>query len=318
MKSHINYAIKSLLKNKVYTLINIGGLTLGLSVTIALSLFIISFAKLDQFHENEEVVYKLIHTDDSTTNHYNDASSALLAPAVMEAFPEVVDYCQYLWANDMIIGSIENHIKENGFYADEGWFRMLSFPILFGDSDHVLSNPNNILISQKVSQKLFGKNNPVGETISMFSSESMKPEVFTISGVFKDVPFHSSLQFEFVIPFSWYKMSNDWLSSWTNIGVRAYIKVEPNANIKTLSKKITELVRDRNQYMRETQVFGLAPLNRSNNVMYTLAGEPSIGFYIIVAMAIVGFSILIISVINFVNLSIATSVKRSKEIGGRI
>ena len=314
MISQINYALKSLTKHKFYTLINIGGLTLGLSVTIALSFFIISFVRLDQFHENEEVVYKLIHTDDSTTNQYSDASSALLAPAIKEAFPEVVDYCQYLWANDMIIGSIENHVKENGFFADEGWFRMLSFPLLYGDADHVLSDPNNIVLSQKVSQKLFGNSNPVGETIRMFSSESMKPEVFTISGVFSDVPFHSSLQFEFVIPFSWYKMSNDWLNSWTNIGVRAYIQVAPNTGIDNLSTKITEFVRDRNQYIRETQVFGLAPLNKSNNVMYNLAGEPSFGFYIIIAMIIVGFSILNISVINYVNLSVATSLKRSKEI----
>jgi putative ABC transport system permease protein len=315
MISQINYAIKSLIKNRIYSLINIGGLALGLSVAIALSLTIIGLASLDQFHENEEVVYKLINLEDSTTNQYSEASSALLAPAVKEAFPEVVDFCQYLWANDMIIGSIENHVKENGFFADEGWFRMLSFPLLYGEADHVLSDPNNIVLSQKISQKLFGNSNPVGETIRMFSSESMKPEVFTISGVFKDVPINSTLQFEFVIPFAWHKMSNDWLNSWTNIGTRAYIQVIPNTNIQNLSTKITELVRDNNQYIRETQVFGLAPLNKSNNVIYNLAGEPSFGFYIMIAMAIVGFSILIISILNFVNLSVATSLKRSKEIG---
>ncbi|MDX9771388.1 MAG: ABC transporter permease [Tenuifilaceae bacterium] len=315
MISQTKYAIKSLIKNKVYTLINIGGLALGLSVTIALSIFVIGFASLDQFHENEAVVYKLISNEDSTTNHYNDAASVLLAPAVMEAFPEVVDYCQYLWANDVILGSIENHVKENGFYADAGWFRMLSYPLIYGDANHVLSDPNNIVISQKVSQKLFGNSNPLGETIKMFSHGDIKPEVFIISGVFEDGPAFSSHQFEFVIPFSWHIMSNEWMNSWTSIGTRAYIQVAPNTNIQNLSTKITELVRDRDQYMRETQVFGLAPLNRSNNVIYSLTGEPSFGFYIISAMVIVGLSILTISVINYVNLSVATSLKRSKEIG---
>ncbi len=153
MLDHIKYAFKSLLKNKAYTLINIGGLTLGLSVTIAFAMSIIGLASLDQFHDNKETVYKLTHTDDSTSGSWNDASSAMMAPAIFDALPEVTDYCQYLWANDNILGTPENNVKENGFYVDEGWFRMLSFPLVYGDADHVLSDPNNIVISESLAGK---------------------------------------------------------------------------------------------------------------------------------------------------------------------
>ncbi|TVR75653.1 MAG: hypothetical protein EA408_00075, partial [Marinilabiliales bacterium] len=98
MFNYIKYAFKSLANNKVYTLINVGGLTLGLSVALALAMSIVGLAGLDRFHENQDSVYKLIHADDSTYGRWNDASSALLAPAVYEALPGVTDYCQYLWA----------------------------------------------------------------------------------------------------------------------------------------------------------------------------------------------------------------------------
>ena len=314
MNIHIRFAIKSLLKNKVFTTINIFGLALGLSVAIALSSIIIGMASLDQFHENSNV-YKLVHADDSTSNQYNDASSVLLAPAVMEAFHEVTDYCQYLWANDMILGTKDNHVKENGFYVDEGWFRMLSFPLIYGDKNHVLADRNSIVLSEKLSEKLFGLENPVGQTINMYSSVAMEPHVFTIAGVFENVPINSTLRFEFAIPFAWYNTPGSGMQSWDNIGTRSYIQVSPETNIEVLNHKITNLIRSKNSKMRDTQVFRLVPLRRSNNVVFTLAGDPSFGFYIMFAMAIVGFSILIISIINYINLSVATSLKRAKEIG---
>ena len=315
MLDQFRYAINSLKKNRIYTLINVGGLALGLSVAMALTMSIIGLAGLDQFHENKQTVYKLIHADDSTSGRWNDASSALLAPAVFDALPEVTDYCQYLWANDNILGTPENHVKENGFYVDEGWFRMLSFPLVYGDPDHVLSEPDNIVLSQKLSSGLFGDRNPVGETVRVYSFETEEPEVFTVSGVFENVPVFSTLQFEFAIPFSWYSNRNSWVESWPNIGTRSYIRVAPGTDPATLSRSITNHVRTLNPGMRDAQVYGLAPLNKSNSVVYTLSGKPSFGFYIIIAMAIVGLSILVISIINYVNLSVATSLKRAKEIG---
>ncbi len=227
MFDYIRYAFKSLTNNKVYTLINVGGLTLGLSVALALAMSIVGMAGLDRFHENQDSVFKLIHADDSTYGRWSDASSALLAPAVYEALPEVTDYCQYLWANDNILGTPENHVRENGFYVDEGWFRMLSFPLIYGDADHILSDPNFIVLSESLAGKLFGDKNPVGETINLYSFELEEPEVFTISGVFEDVPVWSTLQFEFAIPFAWYSGRNSWVQSWGNIGTRSYIRVTP-------------------------------------------------------------------------------------------
>ena len=151
------HAINSLKKNKIYTFINVIGLALGLGVAMALTLTIIGFLNLDQFHKNKETVFSLIHSDDSTTLNYFDASSALLAPALYKELPEIVDYCQFQWANNKIIGSPENYIKQNGYYVDKGWFSMLSFPLVYGDPKDVLSKPANIVISQKLSMKLFGE-----------------------------------------------------------------------------------------------------------------------------------------------------------------
>lgn len=313
MKDYFNYAIKSLKKNKVYTLINFGGLVLGFSVAIALTMIIIGMAGMDRFHENHETVYKLIHNDDSTSLNFSDATSVLLAPAVKDAFPGVTDYCRYFWANNKILGSPGNYVNENGFYVDEGWFSMFSFPLIYGDNENVLANLHNIVISQKLSEKLFGNVNPIGENINLYSYETDEPEVFTISGVFKDVPDYSSLRFEFVIPFD--NFINQDNQSWTQFGTRSYVQITQDTDPVLLSGEITSLVRSLNQYMPDLKVFGMAPLHKSNHVIYTLSGAPSVGFFILIALGIVGLSILIISVINYVNLSVATSIKRAKEIG---
>jgi putative ABC transport system permease protein len=313
MKTQINFAIKSLFKHKVFTLINIFGLALGLSVAIAISTGIVITANIDQYHENRDV-YKLAHTDVSY-DRFSDASSALLAPTIMDAFPEVTDYCQFFWADNILLGTGDNHVKEAGYYIDEGWFRMLSFPLIHGDPNHVLSNPNNIVLSEKLSAKLFGEENPVGKTIYMYSAEAMEPHVFTISGVFKDVPFTSTFQFEFAIPFEWYINSNSWLQTWDQIGTRSYIQVTSGTDIEELNHKITDLVKSKNPNMKDTQIFRLVPLHKSHNTIYTLSGDFAYGFYIMLALGIVGFLILFISIINYINLSLATSLKRAKEIG---
>lgn len=107
------------------------------------------------------------------------------------------------------------------------------------------------------------------------------------------------------------------MNSWDNIGTRAYIRVRPGVDISELSKKITLLAKSKHPQTENKKVYGLAPLSKSNQIIYKLSGEPSFGFYIIIAMCIIGLSILIISVINYINLAVATSVKRLKEIGVR-
>ena len=311
------YAVNALKKHRTYTFINTMGMALGMGVAMALSLTIIGFLGLDQFHENKETIFKLYHREDSTSNYCADASSALLAPALCEELPEVIDYCQYFWADEKIIGSPENHVKENGFYVDKSWFKMLTFPLVYGDPEYALSKPDNIVISDKLSKKLYGNTNPVGKNVNLYSSESIKPESFTISGVFKDVPLNSSLQFDFAVPYAHYLNQYPEAQRWENIGTRSYIQVKPNTDPGDLAKKITHLMRSKNLQTEIKKVYGLAPLNKSNNMVYKLSGEPSSGFYIIIALAIVGFSILFISIVNYINLSIATSVKRSKEISVR-
>jgi putative ABC transport system permease protein len=310
----IKYAIQSLRKNKVYTLINIVGLTLGLSVSIALAFTIIGVVNTDRFHKNKESVYKLYYTDKKVLEG-SGTISALMAPAVHEEFPEVVDYCQIIGANGMILGSQENYFKEDGLFASEGWFRMLSFPLLYGNPDQALSRINNIVISKKLSAKLFGNINPVGQDINLSDFESDKPVPYMISGVFEDIPITSSLKFDFVIPYDQFLNQNPDVKRWTNFGTVSYLQVLPNTDIRELSKKITGFLQSKRGPTVNPEFFGLAPLIKSSGFIYKLTGEPYIGFFILIGIAIIGFSILFISILNYVNLSIATAIKRSKEIG---
>jgi putative ABC transport system permease protein len=157
MLHHFKYAFNSLKKNKIYTSVNVIGLSLGMGVAMALTLTVIGLLSVDQFHQNKDTVFKLIHREDSASANYSDACSALLAPAVYAELPEVADYCQFIWANDIIMGSPENHVKENGYYVDEGWFDMLSFPLFTGSGNRFLSKPVNMVISQNCQTNYLGK-----------------------------------------------------------------------------------------------------------------------------------------------------------------
>lgn len=317
MLQPLKYAFNSLKKNKVYTFLNIIGLSLGMGVAMALTFTVIDLLNIDQFHQNKDTVFKLAYREDSTSAACFDACSALLAPAVLEKIPEVVDYCQFIWANDVILGSPENHVKENGYYVDKGWFSMLSFPLMYGDLHNVLSKPENIVLSQKLSKKLFGAGNPVGRNIHLYSYESEKPEILTVSGVFRDIRLESSLKFEFVQPYAHFLNQHPYAKSWGNIGTRSYIQVRKGTDLRLLSEKITHLARNMSPETDGKKAYLLAPLNKSNNNIYRLSGEPSFGYYLIIALALIGLSILIISIVNYVNLSIAHSVQRAKEISIR-
>jgi putative ABC transport system permease protein len=119
-------------------------------------------------------------------------------------------------------------------------------PLVYGEADHVLSDPNNIVLSESLAGKLFGDKNPLGETINLYSFELEEPEVFTISGVFENVPVYSTLQFEFAIPYTWYRNRNSWVQSWDNIGTRSYIRVAPGTDTEMLSVNINKLARSLN------------------------------------------------------------------------
>ena len=132
----------------------------------------------------------------------------------------------------------EKHFFEKGYFADTNFFKVFSFPLLIGSAENVLKDPNSVTISEKLAKKYFGSIDVVGKTINIRYD---KEEIYTISGVFKNITKLASIEFDFILPFSKYKEYRNSNFSWGNHHLMSFVQVKPNSDIQLLGEKITEV-----------------------------------------------------------------------------
>jgi putative ABC transport system permease protein len=332
-KSSLKFIFRNLWANRIYTSIKVAGLAIGMACTLFAILFIRHEHSYDKFHKNASRLYRVTT---SLTNRQDGESRIMGAtgqvqgPAFKAKIPEIAEYVR-IWS----VGST-NFIADHKAlllkltYADESFFKVFSFPLLYGDPSSALSQPNSIVLTEESALRIFGKTDVLGKTIKLEEGHGMA--TFLISGVAKTIPIHSSIQFETVLPFTYLQTmfpDNNWLNSYLSTFVLLY----PQADVNKVKNKFEQIFRDEagDQLVKakmhpERIKFGLQPLTQVHlnifenaasvdTVSGTLA-ETSIATYSYLLMGIAAF-ILVMACVNFLNLSIAGSLKRSKEIGVR-
>ncbi|MCF2499230.1 ABC transporter permease [Dyadobacter chenhuakuii] len=311
IKNYLKIALRVLLKQRLYTSLNIGGLAIGLTTSLLVLLWVKDEMSFNKFHPNYDRIVKVmlnIATESQTTQTYE-----LTAPPVAEAMkreiPGVVD-ATCSWQNKAVFTYGEKTNEETGLMADRTFLKIFNFPVLKGNAETALSKPNVILITQKFAEKYFGQADPVGKVIRIGNAEHCY-----IEGVLENVPSNSSLQFDFIrsMPDS---MST---ASWVEVKAHVFALLEPGVNMKKLRDQMKPITkRHMPEFVTGWSYFPYS-LNdwhlRSHfeNGIYTGGGRISyVRLFVVVAIFV-----LIISAINFTNLSIARATGRSKEVGIR-
>jgi putative ABC transport system permease protein len=315
-------------RNKTVSIINITGLSIGLTVCMLILLFTKDELSFDRFHVNKDQIYRVTArmTNEESTRLIG-LTNQIVGPSFKEEIPEVEAFIR-LQSNPFIIRHEGEVTELEATFADDNFFSVFSFPLISGNPEKVLSDLHDIVLSEKTSLKYFGTTDVVGKTLEIKINKNFEP--FIITGVAKNPPQNSTIQFNLLLPFNYnLKLYKD--NAWIGFYMATFVLLNPSSDFKAVEQKLdkiflnkaaVELAEMKAKYnFRDTIHFGLEPLLKihldsidpeSHN---SLAGSSDpIYSYILSAIALF---ILTIACINFINLMVSHSLKRGKEIGLR-
>ncbi len=308
--SYLKVGVRNLTKNKSYSLINIGGLAIGILVCAFIALFINNELSYDNFHKDGNRIYRVVKDFGGTLP---DATTPpALAPALYSEIPEVEESIRIMpeWDAKILLRYGDASFYESNFLlADSNFFSMFTVNPVAGDLESALIDKNSIVITESLAKKYFGDYNPIGSVIN--AERSGRKKDLTVTAVVEDYPENAHFDFDFIIH-SYDNIDEHW--GWYNF--YTYIKLKPNINIANVDPKIQELYEK--NWEGGTNVFYSQPISDihlHSNLKWELGTNGSINQ--VNTFAIIAIFVLIIAAINYINLATARSALRAKEVGIR-
>jgi len=317
IKNFFKTAWRGMIKNKFYSIINILGLTIGMTSAILILLWIHNEMSHDRFYEKTDRIY-LANNRDKVNGEmfaWNNTPKPL-GLAIKKDYPEVEDVVRLNeYAANFLLTVGDKHFSLHGEFADSDFLKMFSLPLLQGNAATALNSPNGIVLTQQLAIKLFGNEDAMGKTVRIDTADN-----FTVTAVLKDLPPNTRFNFEYVLPWSYSTKKGIDDNNWTNNNVLTYILLKPGTSQAAFDAKIKNIIISHTANSADkstTQVF----TQRLNDTW--LYEKQENGKYVggrierVKLFSIIAALILMIACINFMNLSTARSEKRGKEVGIR-
>jgi ABC-type antimicrobial peptide transport system, permease component len=300
------------MRHKLISGITIFGLSIGLAGSMFIFLWVTSELKFDRFNKMGDRIYR-VEEDQPYSNglfHVN-VTPWPSGPVWKEKIPEIENSCRITNAGSLLFRRNDKIFYEEKVVAvDSSFFRMFTFPLLEGDSRSVLRDPQSIVISDDMARKYFGVEDALGKYIGINNSE-----MFQVTGIMKKIPSNSSIEADFLIPFSYMKKSSWYSDNWSNNSIATYILTVKGTYPAQICSKINKVVKEHNP---ETSTkFMLFPFLKIHLHSYWGFGHPPGAIVNIWIFSSIALLVLIIACINFMNLSTARSSARAKETGLR-
>ena len=315
LKNLIKTAVRHILKHFGYSILNILGLTLGISSAIFLIIYVADEVSYDRYHEKADRIYrvssKITEPDDQFTWI---VAQIPFGPQVVKDYPEVQSYVRFInMPRSLYKYEDKEFNEENFFFVDSTLFDIFSYRVIKGEVKSALLNPKKIVLTEKTATKYFGNTDPIGKTLTAGT------DTYEVTGVIEDIPTNSHFRFDAVAARNNLPKQ---LGSWGNFGVFTYLLFPENFDVKSFETKMQGMYEP---YMKP--IFGplnikieyiLEPLTRIH-LYSTKSGEPeptgSITYVYI--FAIVALFLVLIAAMNYMNLATARSTRRAREVGLR-
>ena len=322
LKNYLTIAIRNLLRHKLYSLINIFGLALGLACCILVILFIQREYSFDQYHENGDRIYRVWRkiTDKNGIINHNDSVSGALGPALAKEFPEIETTVR-MWKSWTWVLANDKIIEQEICVADPNIFDVFTYPLIKGDPETALLEPQGIVLTQSMAERFFGDTDPMGQTLTI--EDLYLGGSYTVTGIMKDIPSQTSWNtwFHCVTATLPLQKGRDVWNRWDRFATwrptRVYAHLKPNADVHALENKFPNFIQTHlGEEVQKTQTYSLQSIQRMH--MYA-ANDVSPGWVMQRIYLYAGISavILLIACINFMNLATARSVHRAREVGMR-
>ncbi len=314
IKNHLKITWRTLLKNRGYSFINIIGLALGMSATIILGLWISSEINFDRFYSTSDRLYQVYTLETFEGEKHTWAGTpAVLGPVLKQEHPELEEVVRTGSMKPLLrVGS--NNLKASGVISDPSFFKLFDFPFIDGNTKSPISRPNSIVLTQSLAKKLFGTANAIGEIVRVDTAISME-----VTAVIKDIPNNSKFHGEeFFCSWDYLERIN-WggSTSWTSYNHETYALLKEGASLENTNQNIKNLVQKHSDKNVKASIY-LYPASRWHLYNQSVNGEMVAGNITTIRMfAMIGFFILLIACINFINLSTAGAERRAKEVGIR-
>jgi putative ABC transport system permease protein len=319
LKNFVKIACRNLLKNKIYSFLNIAGLAVGMTVALLIALWVVYELSYDKFIPEYEQVYQVKRNVSFEGKIKTTPSLALpLSDVLRKEIPEIECVAETDWmdAHGLMVG--EKKYRCDGALAGADFLKIVQYPLLKGNAANVLEDPYSIVLTASTAKKLFGDEDPMNQLVVIDNENSLK-----VTGILKDLPTNSTFHFKFIVPFSYKEQTDPWVkqmrSLWENNSFQLFVKLRPNVNNALVSAKIKNIINDHSEKMRQFKTEVILQSFTDLHLYNQFENGKQAGGYIdyIYIFSIIGALVLLIACINFMNLSTARSVKRSMEVGVR-
>ncbi|MGZ3778019.1 MAG: ABC transporter permease, partial [Mucilaginibacter sp.] len=312
IKNYLKTTFRSLLKNRSYSFLNITGLAIGIACASLIFLWVQDELTFNHNFSKRDNVYTIYenqtYNGKISTFH---ATPGLMAKAIKTEIPGIKNAARMDGMGMQLFALGDKSINEQGNYADKEILSILDLPFIYGSPTKALDELHAVVINETMAKKFFGDADPVGKTLKMNNDKD-----FTVTGVFKDLPKNSSLQFHWLVPLANIDRSQPWMTMWGANWARTYVELEPSASLASVNLKLHDYIHTKADH--NTNVCFLFAMNDWNLHDNFVDGKMSGGKIQYVRLfSFIAWIILLIACINFMNLSTARSEQRAKEVGVR-
>lgn len=300
-------------KNKpLFSAINCIGLALGITAFVFIGMFVLDELGYDKDYQNADRIYRVTYAAADNLPWLQDVPD--IAPGIASALPEIESYTRLFQSGGLVRAGSMAFNEEKVFFADTSFFKVFDLPFLAGNRHDFEKDPNSVVISHTTAKKYFGNDNPVGKELRIAGNDGLNDFALTVTGVYKDLPPNTHFHFDFLVP---YRLQ---MASRSSVGVYTYLLISPAAAQNSVEVKLNGL---KHQYFKqwridEKTILGLQPvtsIHLHSNFFDEI--EPNSNMQVIWIFSITALLILSVACINYINISLAQSIKRSREIGVR-
>ena len=328
LKSFFINAIRNMRKQRGYILLNVGGLAIGLTSFLFITLYVVHELSYDRFHKNYENIYRLKVVGRMSGGILDQAvTAAPMAKAMVNDYPEVLTATRVTRMGAWLIRFGENRFNEDGvLFADSSFFSVFDFRLVRGDPKTALERPRSMILTEKFAKKYFGNQDPMGQKMIVEADTNL----YTVTGVIQNIPDNSHIKFDMLASLCTYPgQANN--QQWVSHNFYTYIVVKDGTDRKTLQDKFQGMViKYVGPQIRQILGFSIEDFKKAGNdfsyvveplkdlhlkgaTQYNL--EPMGSLTTVYIFAVIALLILVIAIINYVNLATAKSAGRAKEVG---